>query len=182
MGDDAFASLGLPRRLALSLDEIEARWRELSREAHPDAATGNADHAAEINRAYEVLRNAGSRLRHWLELNGVDIPRNASIDEDLMTQFGEVGAVIASADAFLIKKKAASSAIARALLSDEEFTVQKAIQGRMADLKGQIEGIAGQFDAFEEDHSAALRGLEKLRFLEKWFQQCQERLVGLMSL
>ncbi|MDA7673014.1 hypothetical protein OAK43_01285 [Verrucomicrobiales bacterium] len=181
MSADAFATLDFPRRLVLSMEEIEGRWRELSRESHPDSDSGDSDRAADVNRAYETLRSPGSRLRHWLELNAVEIPRNASIDEDLMAQFTEIGSLLALADAFMAKKNAATSAIAKALIADEEFAVQKDVQNRMGHLKAQIEAISDQFNAFEADYVAAVRGLEKLRFLEKWNQQCQERLVSILS-
>ncbi|NNE90404.1 MAG: hypothetical protein HKN23_02050 [Verrucomicrobiales bacterium] len=178
---NAFEILGLPVSLAIDPAEIESAWQGLSREAHPDnAGSGDSDRAAEINRAREMLRTPGARLRHWLEIRGREIPRNASLNDKLMTQFSEVGALLAETDTFLEKKKAATSAIAKAILAEEEFAVQKSVQEKMGDLKSQIDGIEARFPELEADEDEAVRGLERLRFVEKWNAQLQDRLVAIL--
>jgi hypothetical protein len=53
-GDDAFAVLGL--RPGAGRDEIDQAYRRLIKQYHPDYAGGDANKAAEINRAYTDLR------------------------------------------------------------------------------------------------------------------------------
>jgi molecular chaperone HscB len=75
---DLYAVLGLTRRLALDVADLETRWHDLSRAVHPDRhqIAGERDRelslaaAAAANRAYRTLRDPVARGRYWLELHG----------------------------------------------------------------------------------------------------------------
>jgi molecular chaperone HscB len=78
--DDYFAFLGLPRRLNIDMPLLEQRFRELSRQYHPDffynappkerlAALERSSH---LNDAYRTLRNPVSRIEYLLKLE--DLP------------------------------------------------------------------------------------------------------------
>ena len=78
--DDYFAFLGLPRRLNIDMPFLEQRFRELSRQYHPDffynappkerlAALERSSH---LNDAYRTLRNPVSRIEYLLKLE--DLP------------------------------------------------------------------------------------------------------------
>ena len=66
LDDDDFALFGLPRRFALDRAGLDARWRELQAEVHPDrfAAEGAAAQrvamqwAVRVNEAYRRLKDA----------------------------------------------------------------------------------------------------------------------------
>ena len=72
---DAFAVFGVPRALDLDSTDLERRYLALSRECHPDHhRTGSSDEcvavlqrAAEINDAWQVLRDPWKRARALLE-------------------------------------------------------------------------------------------------------------------
>lgn len=79
---DFFQIFDLPRRHSLARDEIEARYLELSRAAHPDnlgaAATPGerrraVERASEINAAYRALRDPVARAEHLVKLGGIDL-------------------------------------------------------------------------------------------------------------
>lgn len=75
---DYFAALGLPRRLALDVAELERRYLDASRALHPDrfqtATPRERDlslaASALVNRARRTLRSPVTRGRYWLELHG----------------------------------------------------------------------------------------------------------------
>jgi molecular chaperone HscB len=75
---DLFAVLGLPRRLALDVADLERRWHAASRDVHPDRYQTAGDRerelslaaSAAVNRAYRTLRDPVARGRYWLELHG----------------------------------------------------------------------------------------------------------------
>lgn len=50
--------LGFTRPSGMTLDELEARYRHLAKEAHPDAPNGSHDKMSELNRAIEEGRAA----------------------------------------------------------------------------------------------------------------------------
>jgi len=77
-GVDLFAILGLPRRLALDVTDLEQRYLAASRAVHPDRhQTASPEErelslaaSAAVNRSYRTLRDPVARGRYWLELNG----------------------------------------------------------------------------------------------------------------
>jgi len=76
---DHFETLGLPRRFAVDLPDLERRYRELSRELHPDKfATAPAaerrvalERSTALNDAYRTLKEPLKRAAYFLELYGV---------------------------------------------------------------------------------------------------------------
>lgn len=78
---DFFTLLGLPRSFPLDMTELDARFRELQREVHPDrfAAADDASRrasmmlATQINAAYQTLRSPLKRATYLLELAGIDV-------------------------------------------------------------------------------------------------------------
>ncbi len=183
---DAFATLGLDRRLDLADDAIESAWRELGRQLHPDGEGGDAERAAGVNQAYQVLRSPSRRLRHWLELHGVEIGRQAALDPALMDLFSEISPALNEADDILRKRAAAGSALARALLAEPEMTAQQKLQGLLGRLGRQRAGITEHFPDFASEAEAghfdnALAAAGQLAFLEKWESQVQQRLMNLIA-
>ena len=75
---DYFRALGLPRRLALDVADLERRYLEASRALHPDRFQTASPREQElslaasalINRARRTLRSPVARGRYWLELQG----------------------------------------------------------------------------------------------------------------
>ena len=78
---DFFTLLGLPKAFPLDMTELDARFRELQREVHPDrfAAADDASRrasmmlATQINAAYQTLRSPLKRATYLLELAGIDV-------------------------------------------------------------------------------------------------------------
>ena len=76
---DHFQIFGLPRAFGVDSLALERRFRELSRELHPDKfATAPAperrqalERSTALNDAYRVLRDPQRRAGHYLELNGL---------------------------------------------------------------------------------------------------------------
>src|SRR5262249_27402541 len=62
---DPFATLGLPRRYEIDMQELETRYRELQKALHPDKHAGasasqrrlSLERAIQVNEAYRVLKD-----------------------------------------------------------------------------------------------------------------------------
>src|SRR6187397_2294482 len=75
---DYFAFLGVPRKLQLDSADLERRFRDLSRQFHPDyfynatAAERRAslERSSYLNDAYRTLKNPVSRIEYLLKLEG----------------------------------------------------------------------------------------------------------------
>jgi len=78
---DDFELFGLARRFAHDRTQLEARWKDLQREAHPDkfAAQGGAAQrlamqwSVRINEAYQRLKDPLKRAAYLCELHGVPV-------------------------------------------------------------------------------------------------------------
>src|SRR5256885_17241769 len=75
---DYYAFMGLPRRLNLETDEIERRFRTLSRQFHPDffynatpaERRASLERSSYLNDAYRTLKEPVARLEYLLQLEG----------------------------------------------------------------------------------------------------------------
>jgi len=85
---DYYGLLGIPRKLALSPDELQTRFYELSRKLHPDLFTRKSEtekrYALEassiLNDAYRTLRDPVKRANYVLKQAGFDIGEQRSKD------------------------------------------------------------------------------------------------------
>jgi molecular chaperone HscB len=76
---DYFAFLGLPRKLTIAADDLERRFRELSRKFHPDyyynaspaERLASLERSSYLNDAYRTIRNPVSRIEHLLAIEGL---------------------------------------------------------------------------------------------------------------
>lgn len=90
---DDFELFGLPRQYAQDRAAIDARWKDLQREAHPDkfAAQGAAAQrvamqwSVRINEAYQRLKDPLRRAAYLCELHGV--PVNAENNTAMPAEF-----------------------------------------------------------------------------------------------
>ena len=94
--DNDFALFGLAERFAQDRAAIDARWKELQREAHPDrfAAQGAAAQrvamqwSVRINEAYQRLKDPLKRAAYLCELRGapIDAERNTAMPTEFLMQ------------------------------------------------------------------------------------------------
>ena len=88
---DYFTCLGLPRKLNIDTNRLEAKFYELSRAFHPDFYEGKSDmeravslaNSATLNQAYRTLKDPIQRVEYLLRLEAgaaKDIPGKAPTD------------------------------------------------------------------------------------------------------
>ena len=81
---DYFSFLGLPRRLGIDLQDLERRFRDLSRQFHPDyfynaspaERLASLERSSYLSDAYRALRNPASRIEHLLAIEGLPPARS----------------------------------------------------------------------------------------------------------
>ena len=93
---DDFELFGVPRRFAQERSALDARWKELQREAHPDrhaASTAAVQRQAmqwsvRINEAYQRIKDPLRRAAYLCELNGAPIRAedNTAMPADFLVQ------------------------------------------------------------------------------------------------
>ena len=96
LNDTDFELFAVPPTFAQDRAALDARWKELQREAHPDrfAARGAAAQrvamqwSVRINEAYQRLKNPIKRASYLCELNGapIEAENNTAMPGDFLVQ------------------------------------------------------------------------------------------------
>jgi molecular chaperone HscB len=164
---DDFTLFGLPRRFALSLADLDTRWKQMLREAHPDrfAAQGAAAQrvamqwSVRINEAYQRLKNPLRRAAYLCELQGVAIQAENNT---------------AMPAAFLMQQMAWRESLDEATdLAGLETLHDEVSQAHRASLK-QCEQL---LDA-DGDPAGAAQQVRGLMFIERFLRDVETRMDG----
>jgi molecular chaperone HscB len=96
LSDTDFALFGVPEQFAQDRPVLDARWKELQREAHPDrfASQGAAAQrvamqwSVRINEAYQRLKDPLRRAAYLCELRGapIDAERNTAMPPQFLME------------------------------------------------------------------------------------------------
>lgn len=174
---DFFKLLGLPRSFNLDQAVLDARFRELQREVHPDRFAASDDAArrasmmlaTQINEGYQTLRSPLKRATYMLSLAGVDIgaeSNTAMSPAFLMLQMEWREQV---ADARADKDLAA--------LQTLETDVSEAIRTSYAELGARLEGLTPGSNT-----QPAVEAVRQLMFLEKLYEEIDNAIFDLEDL
>jgi molecular chaperone HscB len=163
--DDDFTLFGLKQTFDLDRGTLDARWKDLQREAHPDkfAAQGAAAQrvamqwSVRINEAYQRLKDPLKRAEYLCELAGfpIDAHNNTAMPAEFLMQQMEWREALDDA----------TSASAIESLKDEVAAVRKQL----------LQHCAQCFDEMN-DAAAAVGSVRALMFLEKFVRDLDTRL------
>ena len=187
---DHFEVLSLRRCAALNEEDLSWAYLEKSRLAHPDQG-GNEEAAAQVNAAFEVLRAPEKRLKHLIEIQApteAKAWRTVPMDESMMTLFSSLSRALESSGKFLEQKSKAQSALAKALLANEEFSQRDTLENLGLEIERYRERMVQELPALDEALAAGATeawrplGIVQARFayLARWQSQIRERLLQLM--
>lgn len=199
---DNFVLLGQARQPWLDLETLKTAFLERSSREHPDHAnTKNCEAAtrryAELNAAYNCLREPKERLAHLLELEqGATLPNVQSIPAGAMELFAEVGRQCHEADRIIAAKAAAASPLIKAQwfsqgieLTERLLTTRRQIQLQREALLAELRAMnhawnsAPPVGSRERPGTLPLRRLEEIyrlfSFTGRWSAQLDERLAQL---
>ncbi len=202
---DNFALLGQPRRPWIDPDSLKAVFLEISGRTHPDrvaAATAAEREAAtrcfaELNAAYNCLRDPKQRLLHLLELELGAPPANVQdIPPGTMELFVEVGQHCRQADGVLAGKAGPASPLLQAqwfergmACAEKLAALQQRIHLRCNELLAELKTMNAAWDqapppaAPARANALPLRRLEEigreLSYITRWSGQIHERIAQL---
>jgi molecular chaperone HscB len=156
---DAFAVLGLPRRLLLEPSRLDIRFRSLIRDLHPDRfhvagpdAVRKAErHSSLANDAYRVLRDFERRVRLLLELEGQTVEERFRPSPALLGQLLETNEALDSLQEALADGDPAATNAAR---TEIEATGRELRDARQA-LSDRLHDAARRWDAAQAPDAAA---------------------------
>jgi curved DNA-binding protein CbpA len=183
---DHFALLEQPRRPWLDEEELKRNYLEKARSAHPDAQKpGESDSlsSSAINEAYEVLRDPKKRLRHFLELEGVQFETgHREIPEELMALFPGTTENSQKAKQLLEKATGTSSALGKSLLQPELLAMRGDLKAALAILSAsyeaslsEIRGVSATWNRKPEQLVLLQNTLTKMTYLQRWITELEEK-------
>jgi hypothetical protein len=204
---DAFALLNEPRRPWIDADALKQKFLPLSSAVHPDR-THNAPEAeqqrtnqryAELNAAYNTLREPRDRLLHLLELEAGTKPDDIQrIPPGTMDLFVEVGQLCRDIDAFMAERAKVDSPLLKVQMfqrgmewTDKLQSLQQRIVAKRDELAVELWQMntvweaAPPVDSPERRAALPLERLEQIyrvfSYIARWSEQLQERNLQLAT-
>lgn len=200
---DYFALLREPHRPWLDAEALKKDFLVLSSAVHPDrfhnAPESERSEAgqryAELNTAYQCLRDPKDRLQHLLTLELGAKPKDVQrIPPGTMELFMEVGQTCRDADAFQAERAKVTSPMLKVQLfqrglewTDQLTALQKKINARRDELQAELQSLNTIWDSappIGSPHRTASLPLERLEqiyralsYVSRWTEQIQERMV-----
>jgi DnaJ-domain-containing protein 1 len=204
---DSFALLSEPRRPWLDAEALKAKFLPLSAAVHPDRfhSASEAERQqttaryAELNAAYNTLREPRDRLLHLLELELGAKPRDVQrIPPGTMDLFVEVGQLCRDVDAFLAQRGNVTSPLLKVQMfergmewTDKLQALQQRINAKRDELTGELQQLNAVWEsapAIGSPERIAALPLERLEqiyrvfsYIARWSEQIQERNVQLAT-
>ena len=168
--DDDFTLFGLTQQFAQDRAAIDARWKDLQREAHPDkfAAQGAAAQriamqwSVRINEAYQRLKDPLKRAAYLCELGGAAINAHSNT---------------AMPPAFLMQQIQWREALDEAQSVEELEALMDEVNAAKVQLLQQCEDV---LDA-QHNPAHAVAPVRALMFLDKFSQDLNQRFEALES-
>lgn len=199
---DHFAVLDHPRQPWIDLGSLKERFLRLSMTAHPDRVhsasseekTSATSQYAELNAAYNCLREPKARVLHLLELELGAPPANLKdIPPGTMDLFMEIGQGCREADRIIAPRAKAGSPLLQAQWLEPALTcaeklgaLQQQIHLRQERLSTELHAMNAAWESAPPPGSPSraaalpLRRLEEiardLSYLARWSGQLQERI------
>jgi molecular chaperone HscB len=161
-----FATLGVEERFDLDSEGLEARYRERSREVHPDRfASGSPSEriqsitaATELNEAFRTLKMPVPRAEHLLALRGGAIADNEPVPQDFLVEILELR------EGLDVAKRGGDAAAVERMETEMRARYDRAL-ARVGELFTAV-GQGGDLDAIK-------RQLVKLRYFQRFLDEVE---------
>ena len=174
---DYYALLGLERKLNLSLDDLQRRFYELSRQLHPDRFMRKAeaerqyslDASSILNDAYRALKDPVRRAQYVLSQEGFDIgeQRSKDVPPELLEEVFELNMALEE------MRSGDDSARPQLEQAENNFT------GMLSAVDRQLETQFAQYDASQSrDALTEIRGtLNRRKYIQNLVNEVHKTLA-----
>ncbi len=169
--------LGIPKSLNLSLDELQKRYYELSRQLHPDRFMQKPeveqqralDLSSALNDAYRTLKDPVKRAQYMLSLEGFDVgeQRSKDVPPELLEEVFELNMALEE------MRSGDDSARAQLEVAETNFS------GMLTGTDRQLDGLFQKYDATRERETLSeIRALlNRRKYIQNLVNQVQETLT-----
>jgi molecular chaperone HscB len=174
---DYYELLGIPRSLNLSLDTLQKRYYDLSRELHPDRFMRSSeaerqkalDMSSALNDAYRTLKDPVKRAQYLLGQEGFEIgeQRSKDVPPELLEEVFELN--------MALEEMRGGDESARPQLE----TAEKNFTGLLRDVDRQLETLFAKYDALKSrDTLAEIRAvLNRRKYIQNLVGEVHKTLV-----
>ena len=174
---DYFELLGIPRSLNISLDLLQKRYYELSRQLHPDRFMRSPeserqkalDMSSALNDAYRTLKDPVKRAHYVLGLEGFEIgeQRSNDVPPELLEEVFELNMAIEE------MRGGDDSARPQLEAASTNFTTM------LSDVDRQLDNLFQQYDqSHSRDALSAIRAaLNRRKYIQNLVGEVQKTLV-----
>ena len=202
---DYFALLNEQRRPWIDPEMLKTRFLIISAEIHPDRVhlaspeerQAAQNRYAEVNAAYQCLREPRDRLRHLIELERGEKPNAIQrLPSDMMDWSVAIGQLCREVDRFLTQRANADSAMLKAQQFRDALDWTERLRGAQQNLAPALAGLADTLKNLNPvwESATALGPAERraqlpleqleniysqLSYLCRWHAQISERIVQL---
>jgi molecular chaperone HscB len=178
---DFFSFLGLPRKLRIDMNDLEQRYRALSRQFHPDyfynaspaERRASLERSSYLNDAYRTLKSPAGRVEYLLKLEGLDAATDAkSGARSGAPPAGLLEEVFALNEQLDEIRDMRASGVAEAEWRGRLERARRPIEAKRDEHEAQLAALSSNWDAAVDGNapdSERRRVLDKLRerFLER---------------
>jgi len=183
---DYFALLNQPRRPWLDPEQLKETFHAKTLQAHPDAqsrtSTSSEAAFADINEAYQVLRDPKRRLHHLLSLEGnPPLSQSSSVPAEIAELFPVIADLILEADGLAQKIGGATNSLSRSLLKPQQVAITERIRETVHKLTALDHEAQSRLKQVSESNERGELHMLYLRFsyLTKWIAQLEEKQLSL---
>lgn len=157
-----FDLFNLPARFTLDLGALDAAYRDVQGQVHPDRFVNATDAekrvamqwATRANEAYQTLKNPQKRARYLCELNGVDLQTESNTAMPM---------------AFLMQQMDWREELGEARAHKNVDALEALDEQVKAERKSRLDVVGRELDA--GDYETAAQGVRALMFLEKFGEE-----------
>jgi molecular chaperone HscB len=171
LSTDFFSLFDLPPIFRLNLPELDARFRDVQAQVHPDRFANAPEHerrlsmqwAMRANEAWQTLKKPLGRARYLLEMNGRDVgaESNTAMPAD-----------------FLMEQMEWREAVMEARAGGDHHELERLYNRLNGDITARYEEVARLLDD-EKDFALAAERVRRLMFLEKLMSEIDDALASL---
>ena len=170
---DHFTLFGLAQKQGVDLAELDARYRDIQVQVHPDkhAQAADADQrlamqwATRVNEAYQTLKSPLKRARYLLQLRGHD----AQIESNTAMPIE-----------FLMAQMALREAVEEAKVGADDTALDTTRRKLLAEIRQEHGHLQRLLDE-DADYSAATALVRQLMFQDKLLEDIDNALEAVLS-
>jgi molecular chaperone HscB len=173
---DFFSFLGVPRKLGLDTQDLERRFRDLSRKFHPDyfynappaERLASLERSSYLNDAYRTLRDPAARIEHLLAIEG--LPSAKSDEGGVKVPPSLLEEVFALNEELDEIREQRESGIAETQLRARLENARKPIERKREEHERRIQELSERYDsqASAADRKATLEALREQLLEQKY--------------